>query len=69
MMIHQQLPNPLLLPHIKGTSQQIFAPLSAALIHPIPWEQFGDYSACQKSIFDTLNYGFLNFKKFKNSFD
>lgn len=42
MMIHQQLPNPLLLPHIKGTSQQIFAPLSAALIHPIPWEHFGD---------------------------
>lgn len=44
MMIHQQLPNPLLLPHIKGTSQQIFAPLSAALIHPILREQFGDYS-------------------------
>lgn len=42
MMIHQQLPNPLLLPHIKGTSQQIFAPLSAALIHPILWKQFGD---------------------------
>lgn len=44
MMIHQQLPSPLLLPHIKGTSQQIFAPLSAALIHPILRKRFGDYS-------------------------
>lgn len=43
MMIHQQLPNPLLLPHIKGTSQQILRRFPAALIHPILLELICDY--------------------------